>query len=138
MFVFFLFLFVCFLVRFLSLFISFSFVHLTYLLPQDVVHHGKKLKREKEDAGTAAAQRTKGIKSLSKESRERLEAYQHLFYLLQTNPSYLAKLIFAMPQSRATNFMESVILTLYNYASNSREEYLLLKLFEKALREEIL
>ena len=34
--------------------------------------------------------------------------------------------------------MESVILTLYNYASNTREEYLLLKLFETALREEIL
>ena len=101
-----------------------------------MVHHGKNLKREKEDLGMAA-QRTKGIKSLSKESREMLEAYQNLFYLLQTNPSYLAKLIFAMPQSKTTKFMESVILTLYNYASNSREEYLLLKLFEKAMREEV-
>ncbi len=66
-----------------------------------------------------------------------LQGYQHLFYLLQTNPSYLAKLIFKMPQSKTTKFMESVILTLYNYASNSREDYLLLKLFETALREEI-
>ena len=104
---------------------------------QDVVHHNKKLTKEKSDI-VAAAQHTKGIKSLSKENREKLESYQNLFYLLQTNPTYLAKLIFAMPQSRTTKFMESVVLTLYNYASNAREEYLLLKLFETALREEIM
>jgi len=103
---------------------------------QDVVMHGKKLKREKGDIAKAT-QTTSGIKSLSKEKREMLEGYQHLFYLLQTNPSYLAKLIFKMPQSKTTKFMESVILTLYNYASNSREDYLLLKLFETALKEEI-
>lgn len=103
---------------------------------QDVIHHGKNLKREKQDMSTAL-QRTKGIKSLSKESHEKLEAYQNLFYLLQTNPVYLAKLIFAMPQSKFTKFMESVILTLYNYASNAREEYLLVKLFDTALKEEI-
>lgn len=80
---------------------------------------------------------SKGLKTLSKVSRERLEAYQHLFYLLQTNPVYLAKLIFEMPQSRTTRFMESVILTIYNYASNQREEFLLLKLFKTALEEEI-
>ena len=81
--------------------------------------------------------REKGLKALSKEKREMLEAYQHLFYLLQTNPSYLAKLIFAMQQNKGTKFMESVILTLYNYAANQREEYLLLRLFKTALEEEI-
>jgi Ras GTPase-activating-like protein IQGAP1 len=80
---------------------------------------------------------TTGLKALAKQSRERLEAYQHLFYLLQTNPTYLARLIFEMPQSKTTKFMESVILTLYNYASNQREEFLLLKLFKTALEEEI-
>ena len=33
--------------------------------------------------------------------------------------------------------MQSVILNVYNYASNQREEYLLLKLFKTALQEEI-
>ena len=33
--------------------------------------------------------------------------------------------------------MDSVIFTLYNYASNQREEYLLAKLFKTALQEEI-
>ena len=105
---------------------------------QDVIIHNKKLTRNEQDLQTLASSNTKGIRSLSKDSQEKLEAYQNLFYLLQTNPVYLAKLIFEMPQSRSTNFMESVILTLYNYASNTREEYLLLKLFETALREEIL
>uniref|UniRef100_A0A671KVK8 Ras GTPase-activating-like protein IQGAP1 n=1 Tax=Sinocyclocheilus anshuiensis TaxID=1608454 RepID=A0A671KVK8_9TELE len=78
-----------------------------------------------------------GLKALSKEKREKLEAYQFLFYLLQTNPTYLAKLIFQMPQNKSTKFMDSVIFTLYNYASNQREEYLLLNLFKTALQEEI-
>ena len=45
-----------------------------------------------------------GLKALKKESREKLDAYQHLFYLLQTNPDYLAKLIFVMPQSTTTRY----------------------------------
>lgn len=60
-----------------------------------------------------------------------------LSLLLQTNPTYLAKLIFQMPQNKSTKFMDSVIFTLYNYASNQREEYLLLRLFQTALKEEI-
>lgn len=79
----------------------------------------------------------KGLKALKKESRDKLDAYQHLFYQLQTDPTYLAKLIFAMPQSSSTKFLDSVILTLYNFGANQREEYLLLKLFKTALEEEI-
>lgn len=55
----------------------------------------------------------------------------------QTQPIYLAKLIFQMPQNRTTKFMEAVIFSLYNYASNRREAYLLLQLFKTALQEEI-
>uniref|UniRef100_A0A8C7K646 IQ motif containing GTPase activating protein 2 n=1 Tax=Oncorhynchus kisutch TaxID=8019 RepID=A0A8C7K646_ONCKI len=103
---------------------------------QDVVSHSKKLTVKKSKEELAAGDR-QGIKALSKDKRKKLEAYQHLFYLLQTNPSYLAKLIFQMPQNKSTKFMDTVIFTLYNYASNQREEYLLLKLFKTALEEEI-
>ncbi|XP_076127115.1 ras GTPase-activating-like protein IQGAP2 [Alosa pseudoharengus] len=106
---------------------------------QDVVSHSKKMKSKKHkmsSEGLAVGAR-QGIKGLNKGKRRRLEAYQHLFYLLQTNPSYLAKLIFQMPQNKSTKFMDTVIFTLYNYASNQREEFLLLKLFESALQEEI-
>ncbi|XP_029431113.1 ras GTPase-activating-like protein IQGAP2 isoform X2 [Rhinatrema bivittatum] len=105
---------------------------------QDVVSHSKKLnKKSKGQVEEMVIGDRQGIKGLSKEKRKKLEAYQHLFYLLQTNPTYLAKLIFQMPQNKSTKFMDTVIFTLYNYASNQREEYLLLKLFETALQEEI-
>ncbi|XP_069079697.1 ras GTPase-activating-like protein IQGAP2 isoform X1 [Pleurodeles waltl] len=105
---------------------------------QDVVSHSKKLnKKGKGQADELVSGDKQGIKGLSKEKRKKLEAYQHLFYLLQTNPTYLAKLIFQMPQNKSTKFMDTVIFTLYNYASNQREECLLLKLFETALQEEI-
>eukprot|EP00090_Calanus_glacialis_P015045 TRINITY_DN23918_c0_g1_i1.p1 TRINITY_DN23918_c0_g1~~TRINITY_DN23918_c0_g1_i1.p1 ORF type:complete len:1623 (-),score=602.12 TRINITY_DN23918_c0_g1_i1:147-4463(-) len=79
----------------------------------------------------------RGLKALKKESHDKLQAYQHLFYLLQTDPTYLARLMFAMPQSKTTKFLESVILTLYNFGGNAREEFLLLQLFKTALVEEV-
>uniref|UniRef100_G3P6Y9 IQ motif containing GTPase activating protein 2 n=1 Tax=Gasterosteus aculeatus aculeatus TaxID=481459 RepID=G3P6Y9_GASAC len=106
---------------------------------QDVVSHNKKMKSKKNKRSTedlTTGDRL-GIKGLSKGKRRKLEAYQHLFYLLQTNPHYLAKLIFQMPQNKSTKFMDTVVFTLYNYASNQREEYLLNKLFKTALEEEI-
>uniref|UniRef100_A0A8C5AZ72 IQ motif containing GTPase activating protein 1 n=1 Tax=Gadus morhua TaxID=8049 RepID=A0A8C5AZ72_GADMO len=107
---------------------------------QEVVSHSKKLSKKNKGQLSNLMMMNKqrgGLKALSKEKRLKLEAYQHLFYLLQTNPTYLAKLIFQMPQNKSTKFMDSVIFTLYNYASNQREEYLLLKLFKTALQEEI-
>lgn len=108
-------------------------------------------------------ERSKGLKALSRERRETLEAYQHLFYLLQvrtaliisvqsigcslptptwscvfqTQPLYLAQLIFLMPQSRSTAFMEMLVFSLFNYGSDRREAFLLLQLFTEALRYEI-
>ncbi|XP_042296040.1 ras GTPase-activating-like protein IQGAP3 isoform X2 [Sceloporus undulatus] len=106
---------------------------------QEVVSHCKKLtKKNKEHLSELMGQsKEKGLKALSKEKRQALESYQHLFYQLQTHPIYLARLILQMPQNKSTRFMESVVFALYNYASNSREAYLLLQLFRKALQEEI-
>lgn len=66
-----------------------------------------------------------------------MSSHSRLPHCLQTQPIYLAKLIFQMPQNKTTKFMESVIFSLYNYASNRREAYLLLQLFKTALQEEI-
>ncbi|XP_035529127.1 ras GTPase-activating-like protein IQGAP3 [Morone saxatilis] len=54
---------------------------------QEVVSHCKKLtKKNKEQLSDMMdVERSKGLKALSRERRERLEAYQHLFYLLQPN-----------------------------------------------------
>uniref|UniRef100_A0A5F8H4C0 Ras-GAP domain-containing protein n=1 Tax=Monodelphis domestica TaxID=13616 RepID=A0A5F8H4C0_MONDO len=103
---------------------------------QDVILQNKKLNKTKAEKIITMSGK-QGIKSLSLEKRKKLEAYQHLFYILQTNPSYLAKLIFQVPQIKGTNFMNNAIFTLYNYASNEREEYLFLKFLKTALEEEI-
>ncbi|XP_039973636.1 ras GTPase-activating-like protein IQGAP3 isoform X2 [Xiphias gladius] len=106
---------------------------------QEVVSHCKKLtKKNKEQLSDMMdVERSKGLKALSRERRERLEAYQHLFYLLQTQPLYLAQLIFLMPQSRSTSFMEMLVFSLFNYGSDRREAFLLLQLFTEALKYEI-
>ncbi|XP_046426455.1 ras GTPase-activating-like protein IQGAP1 [Neodiprion fabricii] len=112
---------------------------------QDVVVHGKHLESLAKDKNTNRTRKNsfnegsshKGLKSLTKEGRKMLEGYQHLFYALQTNPTYLSKLLFLLPQSKTNKFLQNVILTLFNFGSNMREEYLLLKLFRSALQEEI-
>lgn len=73
----------------------------------------------------------------NKATRQKIESYQHLFYLLQTNPIYLANLVFEMPHMQQTKFVETVIFSLYNYGSSNRDEYLLLKLFKRAVESEI-
>ena len=97
----------------------------------------KRDRREGQSSSELSVGTHRGLKALKKESHDKLKAYQHLFYLLQTNPNYLARLMFALPQSKTNKFLESVILTLYNFGGNAREEYLLLKLFKTALIEEV-
>lgn len=79
----------------------------------------------------------KGLKSLTKESKRLLDGYQHLFYELQTNPTYLSKLLFCIPQNKTNFFLQNVVLSLYNFGAYTRDEYLLLKLFRFTLEEEI-
>ena len=112
---------------------------------QDVIAHGKNLESLAKDKSANRSRKNstsdnvglKGLKSLTKDGRKMLEGYQHLFYALQTNPMYLSKLLFLLPQGKSNKFLQNVILTLFNFGSNIREEYLLLKLFGRALQEEI-
>ncbi|KAI9297054.1 Rho GTPase activation protein [Neoconidiobolus thromboides FSU 785] len=81
------------------------------------------------------------LKKLDKENRKRLEGYQQLFYLLQTQPIYLGKLLTLINQNILTNeykkFFETVVLTLFGFAQNKREEFMLLNLFKTAIHIEL-
>ena len=101
----------------------------------EVVHSTSKLERRRLAART---QSSKGLQHFTKENKQMLSGYEHLFYLLQTNSDYFAKLIFEMPSGKTTAFMQDVILTVFNYASTNREHFLLLQLFRTALQKEIL
>jgi Ras GTPase-activating-like protein IQGAP2/3 len=81
------------------------------------------------------------LKALNKNSRRKLEQYQELFFILQTQPQYLARLFrHAREQTFAekdAERMRHLIMGLFGYAQKRREEYYLLKLISRSLKEEI-
>lgn len=73
------------------------------------------------------------LKGSDKENREKKLHYEQLFYLLQTQPQYLTNLMYLMNQqsgAAVTRFLEQTVLTLFGYAQNFREEYLILNLID--------
>ncbi|KAJ3403889.1 hypothetical protein HDU80_003535 [Chytriomyces hyalinus] len=78
--------------------------------------------------------------TLDKDARSKLEAYQQLFYLLQTNPNYLAKTMHSLSKrsgGTVLKVLEQATLTLFGYAQNIREEYLLLNLIKTSIKLEV-
>lgn len=81
------------------------------------------------------------LKALNKTSRRKLEQYQELFFILQTQPQYLARL-FKRFREQATAEKECerikhLIMGLFGYAQKRREEYYLLKLITRSMKEEV-
>ncbi|KAF7301657.1 RAS GTPase-activating protein [Mycena indigotica] len=74
-------------------------------------------------------------------ARRKLELYQQLFYLLQTRGEYLSRLFVRMSVDAASEnnrrFTERVVLTLFGFGQDRREDFLLLKLFQLAIHQEI-
>ena len=72
------------------------------------------------------------LKAMNKSSRKKLAGYEELFFMLQTQPQYLARLLGqlttrGLAEKEGKN-LERLMLTLFGYAQKSREEFLLLKL----------
>ncbi|KAI9184142.1 iqgap- protein [Blastocladiella emersonii ATCC 22665] len=100
----------------------------------------KKLKKTLSDEEIKKAAQVFSLKSLDKQSRTKLEAYQNMFYLLQTQPQYLTKLLWVMrnwSSEVVKRLVETCVLTLFSFAQNAREEYLLLKLLDSAIEIEV-
>ena len=81
------------------------------------------------------------LKALNKGSRKKLESYQQLFFSLQTQPQYLARL-FKHVREQGTSEkeckrIELLTMSLFGYAQKRREEYYLLKLVARSIREEV-
>ncbi|KAH3761265.1 Ras GTPase-activating protein [Pelomyxa schiedti] len=67
-------------------------------------------------------------------STQKVEGYAHLFYLLQTEPSYLARLLDNLEEpDEVKPVLETVILSIYGEAFAPREEALLLQFFDAAI-----
>jgi Ras GTPase-activating-like protein IQGAP2/3 len=80
------------------------------------------------------------LKALNKGSRKKLESYQQLFFNLQTQPQYLARLFRRIREAgtpdKETKRIEHLMMGLFGYAQKRREEYYLLKLMARSIREE--
>ncbi|KAK3394366.1 hypothetical protein B0H63DRAFT_386863 [Podospora didyma] len=81
------------------------------------------------------------LKALNKSSRKKLESYQQLFFALQTQPQYLARLFKRVREQgtaeRECKRIEHLMMGLFGYAQKRREEYYLLKLIGRSIREEV-
>ncbi|KAF8175380.1 hypothetical protein BJ912DRAFT_988665 [Pholiota molesta] len=82
-----------------------------------------------------------GPNTLDQDARRKLDLYQQLFYLLQTRGEYLSKLFVRLSMDEklegSRRFTERAVLTLFGYGQDRRENFLLLKLFHLAIRQEI-
>ncbi|KAK8174835.1 putative ras GTPase activating protein [Phyllosticta citribraziliensis] len=81
------------------------------------------------------------LKALNKNSRRKLEHYQELFFILQTQPQYLARLFRRLREQGVAETegkrIEQLIMGLFGFAQKRREEYYLLRLMSKSIREEV-
>jgi GTPase-activator protein for Ras-like GTPase len=80
------------------------------------------------------------LKGHDKDTNEKRKKYEELFYLLQTQPKYLANLMFSMNKSggaSVTKFLEGVVLTLFGQVQSPREEYLFLNLIDMCINTEL-
>lgn len=81
------------------------------------------------------------LKALNKGSRKKLESYQQLFFALQTQPQYLARLFKRLREQGTTEKeckrIELLMMSLFGYAQKRREEYYLLKLIGRSIWEEV-
>jgi hypothetical protein len=104
---------------------------------QEVFHASKKKKKNAPENETVESIFTS--KTPDKESRRKFKLYQNLFYLVQTNQKYLAKLMIKLNSigSSQIKTIENTVMSLYGYAQNNREEYLLLNLIKKTIEYEV-
>lgn len=80
------------------------------------------------------------LRALNKNSRKKLEHYQELFFLLQTQPQYLAKLFKRFREQglpdKETKKTELLMMGMFGFAQKRREEYYLLRLIAHSIHEE--
>ncbi|ODQ63674.1 hypothetical protein NADFUDRAFT_28700 [Nadsonia fulvescens var. elongata DSM 6958] len=107
-------------------------------LDELIKHRNRGMIRSKTSIGGRGAM---DLKSLNKTSRQRLELYQGLLYILQTQPVYFARLFKRLRESvipdKEMRDIEELIMTIYGHRQRPREDFFLLQLISRSIREEI-
>ncbi|KAJ5094128.1 Rho GTPase activation protein, partial [Penicillium angulare] len=81
------------------------------------------------------------LKALNKTSRRKLDQYQVFFFLLQTQSQYLARLFRRLRELNTSDKeyerIRHLMMGLFGYSQKRREEYYLVKLLARAVKEDI-
>ncbi|PSK60421.1 Ras GTPase-activating-like protein rng2 [Elsinoe australis] len=80
------------------------------------------------------------LRALNKNSRKKLEHYQEMFFLLQTQPQYLARLFKrfreqGLPEKESKR-TELLMMGMFGFAQKRREEYYLIRMVARSIKEE--
>ncbi|CAI7673282.1 unnamed protein product [Penicillium palitans] len=81
------------------------------------------------------------LKALNKTSRKKLDQYQVFFFLLQTQSQYLARLFRRLREVNTSDKeyerIRHLMMGLFGYSQKRREEYYLIKLLARSVKEDI-
>jgi Ras GTPase-activating-like protein IQGAP2/3 len=81
------------------------------------------------------------LKALNKTSRKKLDQYQVFFFLLQTQSQYLARLFRRLREVNTSDKeyerIRHLMMGLFGYSQKRREEYYLIKLLSRSVKEDI-
>ncbi|GAA5802110.1 hypothetical protein HPULCUR_007571 [Helicostylum pulchrum] len=82
------------------------------------------------------------LRGVDKTNRDKLELYQQLVFLLQTEPIYLARLMSntgaqVYGEKKGQRKMDATVLALFGYGTNAREECLLINLCKACIIQEM-
>ncbi|KAI9246002.1 RasGAP C-terminus-domain-containing protein [Sporodiniella umbellata] len=106
----------------------------------------KYLKKKEKEQKWADVENTKpdffSLTGSDRESKRKLDQFQNLVYVLQTEPQYAARLL-SMNKRRKLGdranpvYVESAVTSIFKDIKSQREEFLLLKLLKRCIMEEI-
>lgn len=82
------------------------------------------------------------LRGVDKNNRDKLELYQQLVFLLQTEPLYLARLMSnaggqVHGEKKGQRKIDATVLALFGYGTNAREECLLINLCKACIAQEM-
>jgi Ras GTPase-activating-like protein IQGAP2/3 len=102
-------------------------------------HYGGSASQLLRNGGTRQSGGGVDLKALNKSSRKKLSGYEELFFILQTQPDYLARLFYQLSgrglADKESKNLERLVLTLFCYAHKSREEYYFLRLLVASIEQ---
>jgi Ras GTPase-activating-like protein IQGAP2/3 len=102
-------------------------------------HYGGSASQLLRNGGTRQSGGGVDLKALNKSSRKKLSGYEELFFIMQTQPDYLARLFYQLSgrglADKESKNLERLVLTLFCYAHKSREEYYFLRLLVASIEQ---